>query len=65
MKYLLGNSVTLITTIKKSVHENSPILSTRVHLLCPREFFHPRGTGLKSVSQSIVIERWSFDIQLE
>ena len=26
----------------KSVHENSPILSTRIRLLCPLEFFHPK-----------------------
>ena len=25
----------------KSIHENSPILSTKIHLLCPREVCHP------------------------
>ena len=25
----------------KCVHENSPILSTKIHLLCPREVCHP------------------------
>ena len=30
-KYLLDDSVTLIITIKKSVHKNSPKMSTRIH----------------------------------
>ena len=30
-KYLLDNSVTLFFTIKQSVHENSPEMSTRIH----------------------------------
>jgi hypothetical protein len=36
----------------KSVHENSPILSTRIRLLCPLEFFHPIFTiDLSNVNQ--------------
>ena len=29
--------------VDKSVHEMSPLLSTRCHLLCPRDVCHPRS----------------------
>ena len=37
----------------KSVHKNSPILSTRIRLLCPLECFHPYCT-MKSYTKSII-----------
>ena len=35
---MFDNNVTLIITVKKSVHENSPKMSTRIHHKCPRKF---------------------------
>jgi hypothetical protein len=38
---LLDDNVTLIITVKKSVHEDSPKISTRIHLKMPTKI-HPQ-----------------------
>ena len=37
--------------VDKSVHEKSPLLSTRSHLLCPRDFCHPHMTVSFEIQQ--------------
>ena len=39
--FWVNSSGQFLMVITKSVHENSPILSTKIHLLCPREVCHP------------------------
>ena len=41
IRLLLDNGVTVFITINESVHENSPKISTKIHLLFPREVCHP------------------------
>ena len=41
-----GANKSSVILVDKNVHENSHILSTRICLLCPREFFHPKTHNL-------------------